>query len=158
MRFIAEIQKRTRIINIDESFLGMEDFRRMKWQQPPDLNTVPKALWNPRISMLLAIDTYGQTYLALSQSNTNEDMIELFLRDLVSKLSEEDRRWRQNTLIFWDGAPYHQSAETIRLVAELQVPLMISGPHSYDAAPCELFYAKYKSCDTNPRKIKCGKR
>ena len=79
--------------------------------------------------------------MALSQGNTNEDMVELFLRDLVSKLSEEDRRWRQNTLLFWDGAPYHQSAETIKLVAELQVPLMISGPHSYDASPCELYFA-----------------
>ena len=85
-------------------------------------------------------------------------MIELFLRDLVTQLTEEDRRWRRNTLIFWDGAAYHQSNETRKLLAELQVPLMISGPHSYDASPCELWYAYFKMVDINPRKVKCGKR
>ena len=31
LRFIKEAPKRSRLICIDESFLGMEDFRRMKW-------------------------------------------------------------------------------------------------------------------------------
>lgn len=136
----------------------MEDFRRMKWQQPPKLNSIPKALWNPRISMILAVDSYGQSYISLYQSNTNDEMIELFLRDFVKQLTEEDRRWRNNTIIFWDGAPYHQSNETRRLLAELQVPLMISGPHSYDCSPCELWFAFFKKVNINPRKVKTGKR
>lgn len=43
----------------------------------------------------------------------------LFVRELVSKLSNEDRRWRQNTLIFWDGASYHKSKETVQMLREL---------------------------------------
>jgi hypothetical protein len=66
IRYLREIQTRTRLINIDETWLGMGDFRRMKWQQPPDLNSVPKALWHPRISMILAIDSYGQQYLSVA--------------------------------------------------------------------------------------------
>ena len=72
----------------------MGDFRRMKWQAPHQLNTVAKALWQPRISMILAFDNYGASYVALSQSNTNSDVILLFLRDLIKQLNEEDRRWR----------------------------------------------------------------
>jgi hypothetical protein len=29
--FIAQYQRRRRIISIDETWLGMEDFSRMKW-------------------------------------------------------------------------------------------------------------------------------
>jgi hypothetical protein len=155
---LQQVQTRTRLINIDETWLGMSDFRRMKWQQPPALNSVPKSLWHPRISMILAIDSYGQQYVSLAQANTNDSMMELFIRDLVRQLTEEDRRFRQNTLIVIDGAPYHQSKATRALMAELQLPLMISGPHSYDASPCEQYFAQFKKADINPRKIKCGKR
>jgi hypothetical protein len=35
---------------------------------------------------------------------------------------------------------------------------MILGPHSYNAAPCELYFAKFKSADINPRKVPAGKK
>lgn len=85
-------------------------------------------------------------------------MIGLFLRDLVRQLTEQDRRWRSNTLFFWDNAPYHQSKETRRLLAELQLHIGFSGPMSYDASPCELWFARFKTKDINPRKVKTGKR
>jgi transposase len=115
-------------------------------------------LWQPRISLILAFDNFGNSYVALSQSNTNSDVILLFMRDLVRQLNEQDRRWRQKTLIFWDGAKYHQSKTTMKMLRELDVPMMITGPHSYDAGPCELWFAMFKKVDINPRKIKTGKR
>jgi len=57
---------KTRIINIDETWLGMEDFRRMKWQLPGTTNSVPMKDWSPRISMILAFDSYGESYVALT--------------------------------------------------------------------------------------------
>lgn len=59
LRLIQQAQQKTRLICIDETWLGMEDFRRMKWQLPTSTNSVTKALWQPRISMILAIDSYG---------------------------------------------------------------------------------------------------
>ena len=108
--------------------------------------------------MILAVDSYGQQYFSVSQGNTNTQTFELFLRGLVKLLSEEDRRWRSNTLITLDGAAYHQSAEMRKLFAELQVPVAVSGAHSYDYSPCEVYYALFKRADINPRKVKCGKR
>ena len=32
------------------------------------------------------------------------------------------------------------------------------GPYSYDAAPCELFFAAFKSADVNPAKVATGKQ
>lgn len=136
----------------------MDDFRRMKWMQPGSTNSVPKALWSSRVSMILAFDNFGESYVALSQSNTNSRVILLFIRDLVRQLNEQDRRWRSKTLIFWDGARYHQSASAMKLLAELQVPIAVSGPYGYSCSPCELWYSLFKRVQINPRKIKSGKR
>ena len=79
--------------------------------------------------------------------------MELFLRKLVLKLDREDAEWRSNTV-----APYHTSETTINLMEGLQIPVIFTGPHSYDAAPIELLFAAFKSKDLNPRHIPAGKR
>ena len=38
------------------------------------------------------------------------------------------------------------------------MPMMILGPHSYNAAPCELYFARFKAADINPREVKAGKK
>ena len=77
----------------------------------------------------------------------------MFFRHLVRKLDNENRYWRKKTVILMDGAPYHTSQETVSLLEELDIPVMFLGPHSYDAAPCELFFAWFKNADINPRRI-----
>jgi len=154
---IDAAMSKTRVINIDETWLRMEDFRAMKWQAPRSKNSCVKKLWSPRISMLLAFDNYGESYVALSQSNTNSNVALLFLRELNKRLNEEKRNWRKDTLIYWDGASYHQSDATLKLIEELKMPIIITGPHSYDIAPCELWFAMFKKVNINPRRVKTGK-
>ena len=157
MKLLDTALAKARIINIDESWLGMEDFRRMKWQVPGLTNSVPKKLWSPRISLLLALDNFGESYVALSQTNTNGPVFQLFIRGLVKMLNEQERRWRETTLIFMDGALYHQSSSTLGILQQLDVPVLISGTHSYDVAPCEKWFALFKRVNINPRKVKTGK-
>ena len=38
------------------------------------------------------------------------------------------------------------------------IPVMFTGPHSYDASPIELFFAAFKSKDINPSKLPMGKQ
>ena len=64
--YLRQYQKCRRIINIDETWLGMEDFRKMKWQASGTTNSVAKRLWQPRVSMILAFDNHGASYVALS--------------------------------------------------------------------------------------------
>ena len=47
------------ILNLDETWLGMSDFRRRKWQAPDSKNSVAAFQMTPRVSMLTAIDTLG---------------------------------------------------------------------------------------------------
>ena len=63
---VKKMQNTKRIINIDETWLGMEDFTRMKWQIPETTNSVAKKLVQPRISMIVAIDNFGETFMSIN--------------------------------------------------------------------------------------------
>ena len=84
--------------------------------------------------------------------------MELFFRQLVKKLDRERAGWRQDTVILLDNAPYHKSKATMTLFAALDLPVMFTGPHSYAAAPCELWFAAFKSKDANPNRVPTTKR
>ena len=54
-----------RIINVDETWVGMQDFRRRKWKPHGSTNSVAMTSIRPRITMILALDTDGELYLSL---------------------------------------------------------------------------------------------
>jgi len=84
--------------------------------------------------------------------------MELFFRQLVLKLNKDRIDWRDNTIIILDNAPYHNSTSVMRLYESLRIPVIFSGPHSYDAAPCELFFSYFKSVNLNPERLPLGKK
>ena len=104
------------------------------------------------------MDTNGELYLSLIQSNSNNKVMDIFLRKFVLKLDKENADWWDNTVILLDNAPYHTSDGTINLMRGLNIPVLFTGPHSYDAAPIELLFAAFKSNDINPRHVPSGKR
>ena len=108
--------------------------------------------------MLAGIDSIGNVYLSLYQSNTNNKVIEIYLHALVKKLDTERPSWREDTVIMWDNAPYHTSASTLKVLKDLRIPVIYTGPYSYDASPCELWFAHFKKKDVNPQRVKTGKR
>ena len=59
LELIKHIHAGKTILNVDESWLGMSDFRRMKWCPYKDTNSVPILQLQPRISMIVALDTSG---------------------------------------------------------------------------------------------------
>ena len=108
--------------------------------------------------MIFGMDTLGNAYVSLAQANSNSLMMELYFRALVDQLDKERVNWRRDTVIFVDGAKYHQSKDFLQIAAELRLPYMLLGPHSYDAAPCELFFAHFKRDDINPGHVPTGKK
>ena len=110
------------------------------------------------MTMILGLDTLGNVYVTLAQANSNTQMMELYFRSLAYRLDRARPQWRKDTVIFVDGAKYHQSKEFLAVAAELQLPYMLLGPHSYDAAPCELVFAHFKRVDVNPRHLPTGKK
>ena len=66
LEFLAQARKKKVFLNVDETWLGMSDFRRMKWQAPGTTNSVAKYEISPRITMILGLDTRGNVYLTLA--------------------------------------------------------------------------------------------
>ena len=56
----------------------MSDWRRRKWQPPDSNNSVAAFQLTPRVTMLTALDTKGNVYLALAQTNSNQQLMSLF--------------------------------------------------------------------------------
>lgn len=43
-----------------------------------------------------------------------------------------------------DNAPYNKSEETMAHIKALNMPMVFTGPYSFDASPVELFFAYLK--------------
>jgi len=158
LNMIKLIRAGMRVINVDETELTKSDFRRRKWRVPGTTNSMRNPLINPRISLIAGVGNHGELYLSLLQVNTNADVIKMYLTALAMRLDQERPDWRKDTVIQFDGAPYHKSKETREHAESLGMSLIISGPQSYDAAPAELFFGKLKRQDLNPASRATGKR
>ena len=146
------------IINIDETWLGMTDFRKMKWKFMDRPDSIKKKQLQPRISMITGLESTGKVFISLLQANSNSSVMEMFLIRLLEQLDRERKDWRTYTLLMMDGAPYHMSAAMMAFYKQNRVPIIFTGPHSYDASPIELFFAAFKSKDINPNNLPTGKR
>ena len=108
--------------------------------------------------MIVGLDTNGQIYLSLAQANSNVSLMKIFFHALVKKLDAQSPHWRRDTIILLDNASYHTSSATLKVLEELGVQVLFTGPHSYSASPVELFFAAFKAADINPRRVPMGKR
>ena len=143
MEYLSQDLLNKTILNIDETWLGMADYRRHHWRPYRTNYSIKMKCMQPRISMITAVSSFGDIYVSLTQSNSNQSMMSLFMEHLVAKLHKESSNWRKNTIVTWDGAPYHRSKETKKMLQRLEIPIMQMGPYSYDVAPCELFFAAF---------------
>jgi transposase len=65
--------------------------------------------------------------------------------------------WRNRYVFIVDGAGYHQSKEFLNVASQLGLPYMILSPYSYEAAPCETYFAHLKKGVWNPNNFKTSK-
>ena len=82
------------ILNVDQSWLNMLDFRRRKWVVRGERNSLPFKPVTPRLSVLAAIDTNGSVYLSLTMCNTDSDVLGMFLKELFAKIELERPDYR----------------------------------------------------------------
>ena len=66
LKFIEMWEAGYTFLNVDETWLGMSDFRRMKWREKGTSNAVPSVVMAPRISMIVGVDTSGNSYVTLT--------------------------------------------------------------------------------------------
>ena len=110
------------------------------------------------MSLIAALDTEGCVWFSLTQANTDQNVILLFLQHLIHRLDEDTPGWKQETYILLDGARYHTGTEIREFLHKMQLRVVFSGPYSYSTAPIELLFGGLKFGDLNPDKLPTEKR
>ena len=82
------------------------DFTRRIWAIKGSSHGLPIKMVSPRISLIMAIDNYGEVYACMTQVNTDTKIMGLYIKELVKHLDGEDRNWRKYTILMHDGAKY----------------------------------------------------
>ena len=82
LTILPMLEKRRRVINVDESWLNNTRFLRRLWAPSNAACTLTDKQVTPRISLIAAIDTTGKIWCALTQTNTDSDVMTCFLRRL----------------------------------------------------------------------------
>ena len=96
------------MVNIDETWVAETNFTRKTWASKDKTgNTILNAV-SPRVSMIAAFDTEGRIWFSLSHSNSDSQMMKLFLQSLTKALDSETPGYETNTIALWDNAKYHQ--------------------------------------------------
>ena len=93
-----------RILNMDESWIGDSSYIRRMWCPGNSPATVTSSTVSPRLSLLAALDTDGNVWYALTQANTGQNVMLVFLQHLVKILDVEIPGWRVDTYLLVDGA------------------------------------------------------
>ena len=112
----------------------------------------------PRVSMLAAIDNFGEVYLSLTQANTSANVWLLFYTKLVEKLQRENPDFRRNTLIVVDGCSAHVAKAVKEQLLLIGVPLAVTAGYSYQSSPIEYFFSQFKRTDLNLERKPMGKK
>ena len=83
---------------------------RRLWAPADAAATVTDKQVSPRISLLVALDTDGRIWCALTQANTDADVMTLFLRYLGRQLDLETPGWQEDSTILLDNARWHTNS------------------------------------------------
>ena len=120
--------------------------------------TVTDKQVTPRLSLIAALDTDGRIWCSLTQANTDNDVMIMFLQHLVRQLDREAPGWQESTTLLLDNASWHTSAEMKERLAKLNLDIMYSAPSCYSAAPIEMMFSVLKLGDLNPGRLPTGKK
>ena len=109
LRLLPLLESGKRIINIDESWINQTRFLRRIWVPSEAAGSITEKQVAPRISLLVALDTDGKFWCALTQANTDADVMMLFVSTLIRRLDQEEPGWKEDTIILLDNAAWHSS-------------------------------------------------
>ena len=71
------------VVNIDESWIAESDYRRCRWATKGEDNSLAERAVGHRVNMIVAVSSQGHVWLALTQCNTDENVMQMFLSKLA---------------------------------------------------------------------------
>ena len=81
------------------------------------------------LSIIAAVTSEGRFMFTINSGKNNSNTFMLFLIKLSNYLDSVNGKWRSNTIIMIDNAPYHRSKLMMEKYELLKMPLMFLGPY-----------------------------
>ena len=81
------------------------------------------------LSIIAAVSSEGRFMFTVNCGKNNSNTLMLLLIKLSNYLDTVNAKWRHNTIIMIDNAPYHRSKLMMEKYELLKVPLMFLGPY-----------------------------
>jgi hypothetical protein len=127
---LQSYSEKLRVINFDESTIDHFNCVSKTWSKIGKPNRSSNKPVTPRVSMVAAVDNYGNKYVSLHQRNSNRFSTLLILSQLFRILDKEDSNWKQHTILLIDGARYHTRIEVKAFFKLNGVRFAITSPNS----------------------------
>ena len=110
------------VVNIDETWIPETDFRKRRWTAKGAENSMVEGVMRHRVNMIAAVSSKGHVWLSLTQCNTDENVMMMFLSRLCQVFTQQfSNNWRDEIVLLMDGASYHRSAATRECISHLRV-------------------------------------
>jgi len=139
------------VINIDESTLDQTYYIRKGWGiKGQKLFTVKGTRLN-KFNIIAAASSHGAVWIQTNNGRNNSTTFWNFILNLILSLQEENLEWRRHTIFLLDNAQWHKSDYIMDKFVTFQIPVLFSGPYSYDGSPIEKIFASIKMRDLNPK-------
>ena len=97
-----------------------------------------------KYNVIAATSSLGLVWYTVNHGNNTSLTVWNFILALSLKLQEDDPLWRSRTIFYLDNATYHRSNYLMDKFTQFQVPVLYSGPYSYDSATVEKVFASIK--------------
>ena len=149
MKMLQFLVDGKRILAVDETWFGETNYSRQSWQQLHQQESQRNNVFRPRITMMAAVDNYGDAYLSLLQANTNQYTFAEFVRELVRILDKDRPQWRSDTIWLVDGAKMHTTQLVQDIYTKLKIPIMVAPPYSWNLVATEKWHSMFKSGELN---------
>ena len=81
------------------------------------------------LSIIAAVSSEGRFMFTVNSGKNNSNTFMLFLIKLSNYLDSVNGKWRSNTVIMIDNAPYHRSKLMMEKYEMLKVPIMFLGQY-----------------------------
>ena len=142
---------------VDETWIAETSNLHQGYQDPKNKESYRISVIQPRITIIAAIDNFGNSYLSLLQSNNNQYTWAEFITELCQTLDAEDKSWRTNCILLVDGMKAH-STETVKQVYQkLKIPMIMPPPYSWRLVGTEKWHALFKTGELNPHHMAMSK-
>ena len=141
---LQKLNQKKKLVFYDETWFDKFNYIRYEWTDRGEPARGLEKPACPRITVVAAVDSDGNKYASITQSNSTRYTTQVYLFQLITLLEKEDNDFRDKTILVFDGATHHLTADVRALLQLMNVQYCVTSPFSPQLCPVETYNAFMK--------------